>query len=345
MDDPSIATTRRPPRAAETSDLVSLDAVVAARNLLAGIATVTPIVPIGRPEARHVLKAESLQPVGSFKIRGAYVAVASLSPEQRTRGAITYSSGNHGRGVARAARLLGVPAIVVVPANATAVKLREIRADGAEVIVAGTANAERQAVAEHLAADRGLALIPPYNDDRVIAGQGTIGLELLDQVPDLAAVLIPIGGGGLASGICVAIRALRPSVRLIGVEPELAADARDSLAAGRIVAWPAEATARTIADGARTQAIGARTFVHLNALLDQIVTVSEAEIIGAMSLAADEAHLVIEPTGGLALAALRWHGREAGIEGLNGTAVAIVSGGNVDPDRYRSWLTEPLPGS
>ncbi len=326
---------------ATTRPLVSIEAVRAAQANLAGIAMRTPVVSIGRTDARQFLKAESLQPVGSFKIRGAYTALAGLSPEQRERGVVTYSSGNHGRGVARAANLLGIPAIVVVPANATAVKLREIEIDGATIVVAGTTSAERQARAEALARERGLELVPPFNDDRVIAGQGTIGLELLDQVPDLAAVLMPIGGGGLASGICVAIRALRPTVRLIGVEPEFAADARDSLAAGRIVEWPAESTARTIADGARTQAIGSRTFAHLSVLLDGIATVSEAEIVRAMGIAADEAHLVVEPTGALALAAMLGRGDELGFDRLGGSIVAVVSGGNVDPQRYRAWLNQP----
>ena len=191
---------------------------------------------------------------------------------------ITYSSGNHAQGVARAARLLGAPCVVVMPSDAPAIKRERVAADGAEIVVVGTASDERQAVAERIAAERGLAIIPPFDDDRIIAGQGTVGLEIVEDLPDVAAVLIPIGGGGLASGVATAVRALAPAARIIGVEPELAADARDSLAAGEIVRWPAELVSRTIADGTRTQALGRRTFAHLSRLLDAIVTVTEEEI-------------------------------------------------------------------
>jgi threonine dehydratase len=293
---------------------------------------------------RHLLKAESLQPIGAFKIRGAYVAVAGLSAQARARGVITYSSGNHGQGVARAARLLGAPAIVVMPSDAPAIKRRRVEADGAEVVVVGTASEERREVAERLAVEHGLSIIPPYDDDRIIAGQGTCGLEIVEDLPDVAAVLVPIGGGGLASGVAVAIRALRPDCRIIGVEPELAADARDSLKAGRIVEWPADQVSRTIADGTRTQSLGRRTFAHLAALLDRVVTVSEADIAAAVRVAAEEARLVVEPSGALTIAALRFHPAEAGLAGETGPVVAVVSGGNVDPELYRALLASPLPG-
>ena len=198
-------------------------------------------------------------------------------------------------------------------------------------------------MAQRLATEQGLVLIPPYDDDRIIAGQGTLGLEIAEDVPDLAAVLIPIGGGGLSSGVAVAIRALHPGARIIGVEPELAADARDSLRAGRIVRWDADAVSRTIADGARGQAIGRRPFAHLSRLMDDVVTVSEAEIAAGVRLIAEESRLVVEPSGALAPAAARFRAREAGLAGLAGTVVAVVSGGNVDPDRYRALLESPLP--
>ncbi len=323
--------------------LVSVDDVRAAAGILRGIASRTPLVPFGRPEARRYLKAESLQPIGAFKIRGAYVAVAALDPDERARGVITYSSGNHAQGVARAARLFGAPAVIVMPSDAPAVKKARVEADGAEVVVVGPSSEERQRVAEEIAAERGLAIIPPYDDDRIIAGQGTIGLEIAEDLPDVAAVLVPIGGGGLASGICVALRALVPSARLIGVEPELAADARQSLRAGRIVRWSAADTSRTIADGARTTALGRRTFAHLSRLLDDIVTVSEAQIGAAVRLAAEESRLVIEPSGALSVAALAFRPAEAGIGSLHGPIVAVVSGGNVDPEQYRVLLAAPLP--
>ena len=327
----------------QSTTLVGIEAIRAAAATLAGIATRTPLVPFGPPEDRRFLKAESLQPIGAFKIRGAYVAVASLSPEERSRGVITYSSGNHAQGVARAARLLGAPAVVVMPSDAPAIKRQRVAADGAEVVVVGTASDERQAVAERLAAERGLAIIPPYDDDRIIAGQGTVGLEIAEDLPDVAAVVVPIGGGGLASGVAAAIRALAPNARVIGVEPELAADARESLAAGRIVSWPAGDVSRTIADGTRTQALGRRTFAHLAAFLDSIVTVSEDEIAAGVRLAAEESRLVVEPSGALAVAALAFRSAEIGLVGLGRPVVAVVSGGNVDPDRYRELLQAPLP--
>jgi threonine dehydratase len=199
-------------------------------------------------------------------------------------------------------------------------------------------------VAERLAVEHGLSIIPPYDDDRIIAGQGTCGLEIVEDLPDVAAVVVPVGGGGLASGVAVAVRALRPDCRVIGVEPELAADARESLEAGRIVEWPAELVSRTIADGTRTQSLGRRTFAHLIALLDRVVTVSEAEIGAAVRIAAEEARLVAEPSGALAVAALRFRAAEAGLTDLTGPVVGVVSGGNVDPDRYRELLASPLPG-
>ncbi|HEY3072261.1 MAG TPA: threonine/serine dehydratase [Candidatus Limnocylindrales bacterium] len=323
--------------------LVGIDAVRVAAVTLAGITVRTPLVPFGPPQARQFLKAESLQPIGAFKLRGAYNAVAGLRPEQQARGVITYSSGNHAQGVARAARLLGVPAVIVMPSDAPSIKRERVARDGAEIVTVGPSSGERQRVAESLASERGLAVIPPFDDDRIIAGQGTCGLEIAEDLPDVAAVLIPVGGGGLASGVSVAIRALVPGARIVGVEPELAADARDSLAAGRIVEWPAEQVGRTIADGTRTQALGARTFAHLSALLDAIVTVSEAEIAAAVRLAAEESRLVLEPSGALSVAALRFRAREAGLDGLTGPVVAIASGGNVDPARYRELLASPIP--
>jgi len=338
------------PRGA-AAPLVDLEAVRAAARVLQGVTVRTPLVGFGPPEARHFLKAESLQPIGAFKLRGAYHAVATLDPDVRARGVITYSSGNHAQGVARAARLLGVPAVIVMPENAPAIKRARVAADGAEIVTVGNASAERRAIAERLARERGLAVIPPYDDDRIIAGQGTCGLEIAEDLPDLALVLVPVGGGGLASGVAAAVKALRPAARVVGVEPELAADARDSLASGRIVAWPAEAVGRTIADGTRTQALGVRTFAHLSALLDGIVAVSEAEIAAAVRLAAEESRLVVEPSGALSIAALRFHAAEAGVgggaggAGATGAVVAVVSGGNVDPEQYRAYLAAPIPGS
>ena len=326
-----------------TAGLVGIDRIREAARILEGVTVRTPLVGFGPAANRHYLKAESLQPNGAFKLRGAYFAIATLSADERARGVITYSSGNHAQGVARAARLLGVHAVVVMPSDSPRLKARRVAADGAEVVVVGPASSERRIVAERIAVERGLAIIPPYDDDRIIAGQGTCGLEIVEDLPNVAAVLVPVGGGGLASGVAVAVRALRPNARVIGVEPELAADARESLEAGRIVEWPAELVSRTIADGTRTQSLGERTFAHLSALLDSIVTVSEIEIAAAVRLTAEESRLVAEPSGALSVAALRFHAAEAGLAGIDGPVVAIVSGGNVDPERYRTYLEAPIP--
>jgi threonine dehydratase len=326
--------------------LVSIDDVRRAAANLAGVALRTPLIGFGTAGPggpRVLLKAESLQPIGAFKIRGAYHTIASLTPEERARGVVTHSSGNHGQGVARAARLLGIHAVVVMPDNAPEIKRRRIAADGAEIVTSGPAVSERDAIARQLVAERGLVLVHPFDDDRVIAGQGTLGLEIAEDVPDLAAVLVPIGGGGLSSGVSVAIRALVPHARIIGVEPEVAADAQASLREGRIVSWDAARTGSTIADGVRSQAIGRRNFAHLSVLMDDVVTVPEDEIGAGVRLIAEESRLVVEPSGALAPAAARFRAREAGIEGLDGTVVAIVSGGNIDTERYRELLEWPQP--
>jgi threonine dehydratase len=345
-------TIARPASAEADPPLVGLDEIRAAAARLHGIAIRTPLLAFGTTAAGLpiLLKAESLQPVGAFKIRGAYNAIAQLAPAERARGVVTHSSGNHGQGVARAARLLGVRAVIVMPSDAPAVKRARVEADGAEIVTVGPASADREAMANRLVEERGLVLVPPYDDDRVIAGQATLGLEIVEDVPNLAAVLVPIGGGGLASGVASAVKLLRPEVSVIGVEPELAADAAESLSSGRIVRWDAARTGRTIADGTRSQAIGRRPFEHLSRRLDAVVTVTEAEIAATVRLIAEEARLVAEPSGALAPAAARFHGDAAGLDrharldGRRGTIVAVVSGGNVDPERYRELLASPIPG-
>ena len=321
--------------------LVTIDEIRAAADRLRGVALRTPLIMFNAGPPPIVLKAESLQSIGAFKIRGAYNAIAQLSTAERARGVVTHSSGNHAQGVARAARLLGIRATVVMPEDAPAIKRGRVEADGATVVTVAVESGAREDMARKLVEEQGLILIPPYDDDRVIAGQGTCGLEIAEDVPDLALVLVPIGGGGLASGVAAAIKALRPAARVIGVEPELAADAAESLELGHIVRWDGAATARTIADGTRTQAIGERPFAHLSRLLDGIVTVSEAEIAQAVGLGAEQSRLVVEPSGALTIAAAAFHARELGLESLSGTVVAVVSGGNVDPARYRSLLAAP----
>jgi threonine dehydratase len=326
--------------------LVTIADIRRAAETLRGVAIRTPLIAFGTAGEggpRVLVKAESLQPIGAFKIRGAYNAISQLSLEERARGVVTHSSGNHAQGVARAARLLGTHAVIVMPSNAPAVKRARVEADGAEIVTVGNASSDREQKAEEIIRERGLHFIPPYDDDRVIAGQGTVGLEIAEDVPDLAAVLVPIGGGGLSSGVAVAVRAMHPGARIIGVEPEVAADAQQSLREGRRVRWDAARTGATIADGVRSQQIGVRPFAHLSRLLDDVVTVSEAEIAATVRLLSEEARLVAEPSGAVAPAAARFRGREAGLAGLQGTAVAVVSGGNVDPDRYREYLASPIP--
>ena len=322
---------------------VDLDAIRAAAVVLDGVALRTPLLPFPAGGRTAFLKAESLQPIGAFKIRGAYHAIAALAATARARGVITYSSGNHAQGVARAARLLGCPAVIVMPSDAPGIKRARVEADGAEIVTVGTASDERQRVAEAIAADRGLAVIPPYDDPHIVAGQGTVGLEIVEDLPRVDLVLVPIGGGGLAAGVAVAVKALRPTARVVGVEPELAADARDSLARGELRRWEAEAVSRTIADGTRTQAIGRLPFALLQRHLDGVVTVSEAEIVAGVRMAAEQARLVVEPSGALSIAALRFRASELRLDAVRGPIVAIVSGGNVDPDAYRGYLATPLP--
>jgi threonine dehydratase len=323
--------------------LVDLGQIRQAADLLRGVALRTPLVPYGCVADHVYLKAESLQPIGAFKLRGAYVAIASLSDAERTRGVITYSSGNHAQGVARAARLLGTRAVVVMPNDAPPIKRQRVADDGAEIVVVGPASDERQARAEAIAAERGLAIIPPFDDDRIIAGQGTLGLEIVEDLPTTALVVVPVGGGGLASGVAAAVKALRPEIRVIGVEPELAADAKESLERDAIARWSAADVSRTIADGTRTQALGARTFAHLRALLDGIVTVTEEQIAAAVRLAAERARLVVEPSGALAVAAITFRATELDLGYVRGDVVGVVSGGNVDPAQYRAYLETPLP--
>ena len=275
------------------------------------------------------LKTENLQPIGSFKLRGAYNKVASLTEKERSRGVITYSSGNHAQGVAYAARAMGVKAVIVMPGNAPAVKREATLALGAEIILVGPASSERQAKAEELAALHGYAIVPPYNDEMIIAGQGTMGLEILEDLPEVGTVIAPVGGGGMLSGIATAIKLSRPTVKMIGAEPELAADAQASLRSGKIVQATAEQTTRTLADGLRTQSIGAINFEHIRRYVDDIVTVSEDEIRKAMKLLATDPKTLAEPSGAVAVAAFLFHRDQLPRTTIN---VAVISGGNVEAE-------------
>lgn len=308
-------------------ELVTLDAVRAAQERLRGAVVRTPLVPF--PLQDFLIKPESLQPTGAFKLRGALNALLSLGPGERRRGVVAHSSGNHAQAVAYAARQLGVPAVVVMPRSAPALKIDLTRALGAELVLVGPASAERAEKAAQLARERGLTPIPPYDDARIIAGAGTVGLEILEDLPEVGTVLVPVSGGGLISGIAAALKGQRPGVRVVGVEPELAADAQASLRGGQRVHWSAAEVGRTLADGLRVQELGELTWAHIRTLVDDIVTVSEDELRRAVRETALRARLVAEPSGAATLAAALYRRPELG---ETGPLVAVLSGGNLDPE-------------
>ena len=322
-----------------TQKLVTIEEIRAAAARIAGIAVKTPLVraPFKGVSGDVWLKAESLQPIGSFKLRGAANKILQLTPDEIRRGVITYSSGNHAQGVAYAARAVGAKAVIVMPANAPAIKREATLALGAEIVDVGVASSERLAKAEELVREHGYVVIPPYDDEQVIAGQATCGLEIVEALPDVDLVLSPVSGGGLLSGTATAVKLLHPGARVFGVEPELAADTAESLRIGQIVTWGADLTSRTIADGLRTQSVGVRNFAHLQAYVDGIVTVTEAEIRAAVRAIVATARLVPEPSGAVTTAALLFHSAE--LPPFR-KAVALVSGGNVDPKMLAEILTE-----
>ena len=279
-------------------------------------------------DRRLFLKPENLQPIGAFKLRGAYNKIASLTHEERSRGVITYSSGNHGQGVAYAARAVGVPAVVVMPGNIPAIKREATGALGAEIVLVGPGSAERQLRAEELAERHGYAMVPPFNDEKIIAGQGTIGLEILEDLPNVETILVPVGGGGMLSGIATAVKLSNPSVNIVGVEPELAADAQASFRAGKITESTADDATRTIADGLRSQSIGPINFEHIRKYVDDIITVSEFEIRQAVLLLSANPKTVAEPSGAVAAAGFLFHREQLPKARVH---VAVISGGNIDP--------------
>jgi threonine dehydratase len=321
---------------------VSLDEVRGAASRLRGVAVRTPLVPFTGRSAAQVpvlIKPESLQPTGAFKLRGAYNAIYAVTRGLGSRtppdGVVAHSSGNHGFAVAYAARLLVVSAVIVVPENAPRVKTDAIESSGAELVRVEPTLAARIEATDEIARVRGYHPVAPFDDRDVIAGQGTIGLEIAEDLESDTpqAVLVPVGGGGLISGVAVAVRALLPGARVIGVEPELAADARDSLRAGARVAWEAERTRRTRADALRVEQVGELTFPHIQAYVDDIVTVSDDELLDAVRRLARESRLIAEPGGAAAVAAALYRGaRELGVTSAAGKpVVAVLSGGNIDP--------------
>lgn len=317
---------------------ISYADVDAAATRLAGIAHRTPVMRSRtaneRTGAQLFFKCENLQRMGAFKFRGAYNALARFTPEQRARGVIAYSSGNHAQAVALSARLLGMPALIVMPEDAPALKIEATRGYGAEVVLYDRYTVDREQIGRALAAERGMTLVPPYDHPDVMAGQGTAAKELIEEVGDLDLLLVCVGGGGLVSGCATAARALSPACEVVGVEPEAGNDVQRSLAEGRIVHIEVP---RTIADGAQTQHAGALTFPVIQQLVGRIVTVSDAQLVRTMRFFAERMKLVVEPTGCLGAAAAL-----EGVIELRGKRVGvIVSGGNVGPDRYAELLATP----
>jgi threonine dehydratase len=315
-----------------TSTLVSLEDIRAAAARVASIARVTPLVDVSSAAGRPLLlKCECLQPGGAFKIRGAFNMVSQLTTEERRRGVVTYSSGNHGQAMALAARQLDAPAVVVMPTTAPQIKIDGARSFGAEVILEGTTSAERRARAEHESSQRGLTMVPPFDHEWIIAGQGTVGLEILQQRPDVAAIVVPVGGGGLLAGVAAAVKRVRPSVRVIGVEPVGAAAMKASLEAGHVVTLP---FTDSIADGLMPVRAGDVTFAHVRELVDAVVTVEDAAIADAVSWIFTHASIVSEPSGAATTAAVLNGAMDEAIH-VDGPVVAIVSGGNISAEQLQ----------
>jgi threonine dehydratase len=312
-----------------THTLVSLDDITAAAQRVRGVARRTPVIPSALPGL--FLKCENMQPMGAFKMRGAYNMVAQLPPDVRARGVITYSSGNHGQAVALAAQLLGAPAVIVMPETAPLVKVEGARGYGAEVVFAGRTSFDRKHRAEQIAASRGLTIVPPFDHEWIIAGQGTVGLEILEQCPDVRTVFVPVGGGGLISGVATAVKRSRPSVRVIGVEPEGAAKMSTSLTAGEPVTLDKTAS---IADGLLTLRPGDLTFAHVKAFVDEVLTVTDIQIAAAVKWLYMTAKIVAEPSGAATTAAVLAYGQS------EGQTVAVVSGGNVAPEDFANYIAK-----
>jgi threonine dehydratase len=315
--------------------MIELGDVQAAAALLAGVANRTPVLTSrtldGMVDASVFVKAECFQRGGAFKFRGAYTKIASLDQEARSRGVLAYSSGNHAQAVAIAARLLGTQATILMPDDAPGAKVDATRGYGAEIIGYDRWNESREDLGATLAEERGLALVRPYDDPLIMAGQGTAALELMEDVPDLDVLVAPVGGGGLIAGCATVAKALRPGMRVVGVEPEAGDDTRRSLAAGKRVSG---GVPRTIADGLQTPEPGELTFEVNRERVDEVVVASDAEILDAMAFLFDRLKIVTEPSGAIAVAALL-AGR---IDRAGGRVGVVISGGNVGVARFAELL-------
>jgi threonine dehydratase len=311
--------------------MVTLDEIVAARDRIRAIAKVTPLLDASSLAGRPLwLKCEGLQPGGAFKIRGAYNMVARLSDDQRRRGVITYSSGNHGQAVAIAASTLGAPAVVVMPTTAPAIKVEGAKKFGAEVIFAGTTSLHRRARAEEEAAARHLTMVPPFDHEWIIAGQGTLGLEILEQKPDVATILVPIGGGGLISGVSAAVKQSKTGVSVIGIEPSGAASMKNAIDAGEVRTLESSSS---IADGLMAVRPGDLNFAHVRQFVDRIDTVEDSEIAAAVRWLYLRAQIVAEPSGAATVAAAI-----RATSSYETPIVAIISGGNLGPDDLAKYV-------
>jgi len=317
---------------------VTLDDVKAAAERIAPHVHRTPVLTSRTADAasgaRLFFKCETFQRVGAFKARGAFSRLTLLSGEERRRGVVAFSSGNHAQAVALAARDLGVPATIVMPDDAPALKLAATRGYGAEVVLYDRRKEDREAIARRFVEERGVTLVPPFDDEAVIAGQGTAALELLAEVPDLDAIVTPCGGGGLLGGTAVAAAGLRPGIRVLGVEPEAGDDVARSLREGRRVSSPVP---DTIADSLQTTRVGERNFAILSRLVEGVLTVSDLDLRRAMAFLFSRMKLVVEP-GGAAAAAALLAGRAPGLAGKR--VGVVLSGGNVDAARF----AELVPG-
>jgi threonine dehydratase len=312
-----------------TSEIIGFDDILSARERLHNVANLTPVMTSrtldGLAGRQVFLKCENLQRGGAFKFRGAYNTISQLPEDARARGVLAFSSGNHAQGVALAARLLRVPAVICMPSDAPPIKVAATRGYGAEVIFYDRLRDDRETFARRIADERGMELVPPYDHPQIMAGAGTAALELLEQVPDLDLVVAPIGGGGLIAGTAIATHGLRPSTQVIGVEPEGADDTLRSLQAGERTRIPPPAT---IADGLRITMPGALTFPVVRRHVAEVVAVDEAAILEAIRFALLRLKLVIEPSGAVVLAAALSGRLPAGAR----RAGLIVSGGNIDPE-------------
>lgn len=319
--------------------LVTLSAIRDAAKRIKSIARRTPVLDVSDMAGRPLwLKCEPQQPGGAFKIRGATNMLMRLTPDALKRGVITYSSGNHGQAVALAASRLGAPAVIVMPTTAPAIKVAGVKRWGAEVVLEGTTSAHRRVRAEAIAADRALTMVPPFDHEWIIEGQGTCGLEILDQVAGVGIVAVPVGGGGLVSGVAAAIKQSRPGVRVVGVEPSGAAKMSSSLKAGHPVTLD---STQSIADGLMPVRPGDLTFEHVRAYVDDVVTVDDAQIARAALWLFHEAKQVVEPSGAATVAATLWPSDASPLADKTAKVVAILSGGNVAASTLAA-LAEPL---